>query len=150
MELMQLHPPIVHFAVVLPIVALVFELLALVKKNKIYSDISTVTLIVTVFFVVAAFITGKAAGSEAYILLSKEGQEELLEHKALGTYLMIASIFMVILKIAVSKMNRKALNILFIAFLFVYVGATLKQGKDGGELVYEYAANVECPEDEDL
>ena len=146
MGLMQLHPPIVHFVVVLPAVALVFEIFAYAKKDRTYNDMAAVTVIVMVFFVVGAYVSGKAAGSEAYILLSKEGQKALLDHKTLGTYLMISSVFMAILKIFISKMNRKALKILFILFLLVYVGATLKQGRDGGDLVYRYAANVKCPD----
>jgi len=92
----------------------------------------------------AAYFTGTVDGKEAYSLLVSEGQAELKEHKLLGVYLVYASIVMIVLKLLFMAFSKTVARLFFIVLLIGFIAVTLKQGKDGGELVYEYGANNEA------
>ena len=99
-------------------------------------------------FIVAAWYTGGHDGKMAYealLMNSDEGVEELKEHAGLGDLLAIFSVAVAVMfKLAQNRGNRYLNWIVAASLIFVAV-AVLKQGKDGGELVYTYAANVEIP-----
>ncbi|HEY9189883.1 MAG TPA: hypothetical protein VIM88_03375, partial [Sulfurovum sp.] len=82
-----MHPPVDHFAIALPVVILLLELINLVAKKRAVSVLSLFFIVLTVIAVFAAYLTGNVDGKEAFILLSEEGQAELKAHKLLGTYL---------------------------------------------------------------
>ena len=137
-----LHPSVVHFAIAIPIIVLILELSNLYFKRRALNVISLSFLILTAVIFFGLFLTGKADGSEAFPLLSEAGQAELKEHKLLGIYMVYASLTLFIFKtIAMLVMNKWA-KIVYFLVLIVFIGLSLKQGKDGGELVYEYGANV--------
>lgn len=140
--MLHLHPPIVHFAIVLPIIALILGIAYLIKPSELMSKISTRFMFFATLFIVAAFFTGKAAGAEAFILLPTEGQELLKSHKNLGLYLMVGMAVATIFKFVgcfKRLMKSEVLAILILAILSVGV---LYQGKTGGELTFTYGANV--------
>jgi len=89
------------------------------------------------------------AGKEAFDALTQAGQAELKAHKLLGTYLVLASAVVVVFKLLSAMIQRGMMKALFLLVLIVFVGGILKQGKDGGELVYKYGANVERVQDLD-
>ena len=134
----MLHPAIAHFAIVLPIVASVFGLVYLYTRSEGMSKISTRVMVFAALGMIAAWYTGGQDGSDVYDYLSEEGQHELLEHKALGLYLAIAMGVITLLKLLACKMKKFALEALAIVLLLGVTGATLLQGKHGGEIVYEY------------
>ena len=140
---MMLHPATAHFAIVLPIVASVFGLIYLYTRSEGMSKISSRVLLFAALGIIAAWYTGSQAGPDAYPLLSDEGQHELLEHKALGLYLAIAMGVIALIKILGCRLNRFAVEAVAIVLLLGATGATLIQGKHGGELTYEYGAGVE-------
>ena len=140
---MMLHPATAHFAIVLPIVASVFGLIYIFTRSEGMSKISSRVLLFAALGVIAAWYTGSQAGPDAYPLLSDAGQKELLEHKALGLYLAIAMGVIALIKILGCKLNKFAVEAVAIVLLLGATGATLLQGKHGGELTYEYGAGVE-------
>jgi uncharacterized membrane protein len=142
MESIPLHPAVVHFAIVLPIVALALELLYRFSKNETYSKLSLYTMGVAVAALAVAMVTGGQSGPEVYPYLIPDGQAELREHKQLGQILVGASALLFVIKLASLKWSKNLLELVFVAGLLVLVGANLKQGKDGGELTYEYGAGV--------
>ena len=137
------HPIAVHFAIVLPIVILLLELSNLIFKRRALSVTSLLFMLLVVVVYFAAFFTGKVDGSEAGPLLSAAGKEELQEHKLIGTYLVYATIVLVAVKSFSMLMARGWAKGLFFLVLILFIAASLKQGKDGGELVYEHGANIE-------
>ncbi len=139
-----LHPPIVHFAIAIPIVILLLEISNLFVKRKCVGVISTLLLLLVTLVYFAAFFAGKTDGSEAYSLLSSDGQKELKAHKLLGIYLVYGATLLFIIKLIVAAINNRIAKIIFVILLAAFVGVSLKQGKDGGELVYEYGANVKA------
>ncbi len=139
----MLHPATAHFAIVLPIVASVFGLIYLFTRSEGMSKVSSRVMLFAALGVIAAWYTGSQAGPDAYPLLSDEGQRELLEHKALGLYLAIAFGIIALIKLVGCKLNKFVVEAVAIVLLLGATAAVLNQGKDGGELTYEYGAGVD-------
>lgn len=138
-----LHPPVDHFAIALPVVILLLELINLVAKKRSISVLSLFFIVLTVVAVVAAYLTGTVDAKETFDALSETGQSDLKAHKLLGTYLVYISGILLVFKL-LSMMIGKALVQLFYLFLLIlFVTGILYQGNEGGELVYEHGANVE-------
>jgi uncharacterized membrane protein len=137
-----IHPAIDHFAIVLPIIILLLEFYNLFAKKKSIGGFSFLLILLTVIVFAGAYLTGVVDGKEAYDLLSPEGQTELKEHKLLGTYLVFFSVIVLFFKL-LAMTGKTSLKFLFFIVLIGFSVMTLNQGKEGGELVYEYGANVE-------
>lgn len=138
-----MHPPVDHFAIALPIVVLLVEFINLFANRRSLSLLSLFLLIIMMIAVTAAYFTGSVDGKEAYPLLSEAGQAELKGHKLLGTYLMLASGIVLLFKLSAMMASRGLVKAFYLLVLVLFVAGVLKQGKDGGELVYEFGANVE-------
>jgi uncharacterized membrane protein len=137
-----MHPPVDHFIIALPIIILLLEFINIFAKKRAIGVVSFFLLILTVVAAVAADLTGSVDGKEACPLLSEAAQGELKEHKLLGTYLMLASAVVLLFKILSAMIGRGLMKALYLLVLILFVAGILKQGKEGGELVYTYGANV--------
>jgi uncharacterized membrane protein len=138
-----MHPPIDHFIIALPVIILLLELVNLIVKKRAIGVTSFFLLILTVVVAIAAYLTGSVDGKEAFPLLNEAAQSELKEHKLLGTYLIFVSVIVLVFKLLSSMIQRGLMKALYLFVLVLFVAGILKQGKDGGELVYEYGVNVE-------
>lgn len=138
-----MHPPVDHFIIALPVIILLLEVVNLIVKKRAIGVASFFLLILTVVAAVAAYLTGSVDGKEAFPLLSEAAQGELKEHKLLGTYLMLASAVVLVFKLLSAMINRGLMKALYLLVLILFVAGILKQGKEGGELVYKYGVNVE-------
>jgi len=137
-----LHPPVDHFIIALPIIVLLLEVINLFTKKRAIGFVSFFLIILTVVAAVAAYFTGAVDGKAAWDILSQAGQAELKEHKLFGTYLMLASGAVLVFKLLSAMVQRGLMKALFLLILILFVAGILKQGKEGGELVYKYGANV--------
>jgi uncharacterized membrane protein len=138
-----MHPPVDHFIIALPVIILLLEIVNLIVKKRAIGVASFFLLILTVVAAVAAYLTGSVDGKEAFPLLSEAAQGELKEHKLFGTYLMLASAVVLVFKLLSAMISRGLMKALFLLVLILFVAGILKQGKEGGELVYKYGVNVE-------
>ncbi len=138
-----LHPAVDHFAIALPVIILLLELINLVARKRTVSVLSLFFIVLTVLAVVAAYFSGSVDAKEAFDALGEAGQDELKDHKLLGTYLMIASGLLLLLKLLSMMIGRALMQAFYLLFVVVFVAGMLNQGKEGGELVYEHGANVE-------
>lgn len=138
-----MHPPVDHFIIALPVIILLLEVVNLIVKKRAIGVASFFLLILTVVAAAAAYLTGNIDGKEAFPLLSEAAQGELKEHKLLGTYLMLASVVVLLFKLLSAMISRGLMKALYLLVLILFVAAILKQGKEGGELVYKYGVNVE-------
>ncbi len=138
-----LHPPIDHFAIAIPVIVLLVEIINLFAKKRAIGVIAFFLLVVGMLAAFAAYYTGTIDGKEAFDGLTQAGQAELKEHKLLGTYLVIASAVVVLFKLLSATVKKGLMKALYLLVLIVFVAGIFKQGHDGGELVYEYGANVE-------
>ncbi len=132
-----IHPMIVHFAIALPIIWLLLELINLIAKRKILSGITLFFAFLTIFIFFGAYLTGKADAS-----LSNINLETLKLHKNVGIYLVYGSLALLIIKFFSFIIQKSAMKILFIFSLIVFIAVTIFEGKKGGELVYQYGVNV--------
>lgn len=135
---MMLHPATVHFAMVLPVVASVVGLVYLINKSESMKKLSSITILVSAIAMVVAWYTGSQAGPEIYDYLSEAGQHELVEHKQLGLYLAVAFSIIFVIKFIGCKTDKFILEVVSIALLLGATATTFLQGKDGGEIVYNY------------
>jgi len=138
-----LHPPVDHFVIAIPILVLIVEIINLIAKKRAIGVITFFILILGMVATVAAYLTGTVDGKEAFDALSQAGQAELKDHKILGTYLVLASAVLVVFKLLSAMIQRGLMKASYLLVLVVFAAGILKQGKDGGELVYKYGANVE-------
>ena len=147
----MLHPAIAHFAISLPIISLVLGLLYLYKPSELMSKISSRFLVFAAIFMVAAYFTGKNDASEVFDFLSSDAKGLLVKHANLGMYLAIIMAVTAIIKAIGCHKKIFKLELLSVVLLLVLSGATLFQGKMGGELTFEHGANVsgyaECQKD---
>ncbi len=137
-----LHPPIVHFVVAIPVIVLLIEIINIIFNRRALSGFAFTFLFILCFIVLAAYAAGSVDGKAAFDALSAAGQEELKAHKALGSLIVIGAFVVLIFKFITVLSSHPLVRTVYILVLALFVGATLKQGKDGGELVYEHGANV--------
>ncbi len=139
-----LHPVTVHFAIAIPVIVMLLEIVNLFTKRKCVGVISTLLLLLATGVYFAAVMTGKADGSETAALLSAEGKAELNEHKMLGIYLLYGMGALFVLRLIIAAFEGILAKLFFIIVLAIFLGFMFRQGKDGGELVYTYGANVKA------
>ncbi|GEM_PF-577293 len=140
----HLHPIVVHFAVSLPIILLFIEILNLFMKRRALSITTTLLIFLIAFIFLGAYFTGKADGKEAFAYLSSAGQEELKEHKLLGIYLVYSTAILLLFKLIAFFVKKWWSKALYLLILIGFIAVVVLQGKHGGELVYEYGANVKA------
>lgn len=137
-----MHPPVAHFIIALPVIILLLEIVNLIAKKRAIGVTSFFLLILTVVAAIAAFYTGSVDGKAAWDILTQDGQTAVKAHKLFGTYLMLASVVVVLFKLLSSLVQRGLMKAVYLLVLIVFVAGILKQGKEGGELVYTHGTNV--------
>ncbi len=143
METLLLHPPLVHFAIVLPLVALFFQISYSVSNNYLYSQWASRILIIAAVFMTAAWYTGGVQGQDVYPLLSEDGQAVLKQHKDIGLYLMVATIVLAIVKFVACKARNVVLETIVLVGLLTASSLLAYQGLIGGDVVYKHGGGVE-------
>lgn len=134
----MIHPATAHFAIVLPIVALVFGIIYIFTRTEGMSKISSRVTLFAALAMIGVWYTGSQAGPEVYDYLSEAGKATLRDHKDLGLYLAIAMGIIALLKILGCRMKNFAIEVLAVLLLLALTGATLYQGKLGGEITYNH------------
>jgi uncharacterized membrane protein len=135
---MMIHPATAHFAMVLPVVATALGVAYLISKEEIMSKVAARATLAAALAMIAAWYTGTQAGPEIFEFLTAEGKKDLLEHKALGTYLAIAMGIIALIQIAGCRLKKFGLELLAIVLLTIAMVITFLQGKEGGEIVYNH------------
>lgn len=137
-----LHPVVVHLAIVLPLIILILELINLITKRKALSVSVYLLFVLLIAVFMGAYATGLADGKEAAPFLNDEGREALEGHKILGGYLLYLAVLPLAMKVVSLAVNKRWSNILYALTLIVLIALTFYQGNKGGELVYDFGANV--------
>jgi len=142
-----LHPAVVHFVVAIPVVIILIEFINLFFKKKALSVFSLFLILVVAIVMAGAYFTGSTDGKETFSLLSEAGKSELKEHKLLGIYLVYASLALIVLKALFMALSSIIGRLFFFLILLAFTAVTLKQGHEGGNLVYQYGANNQAVAD---
>ncbi len=143
------HPALVHFALVLPLLALIFQLMALSTKNETYRRAANYLFFFGVIAVLVTSLTGRIAGPDVAPLLSGEGRELFNEHMELGYILATFYLFLLLLKLISIAVKKRAFRAVMAILMVLGVLGLFIQAQHGGELVYKYAAGVELPDEFD-
>jgi len=134
------HPVAAHFAVVLPLVAFVFQVLYVFFKNPVYAKSATVLLAVATVMVGFAYLSGghdaKEFVAEILNTYDEAGMHELKEHAELGLNLLIAMGVVLALNLATYKYRQKILSYVVLAGMLAMTLGMFAQGKMGGEVIY--------------
>ena len=139
-----LHPVAIHFAVVLPLVILILELINLITKRKSLTITVYILFVLMIGIFVAAYSTGVIDGKNGGLLMSDEGLEHLKFHKNIGIYLLYLSALPVLLKLLTLVIKKPWAKAVYLVSFVGLIALTVYQAKEGGELVYEYGLNVEA------
>ena len=137
-----IHPAITHFIIPIPVVILLLELINLSSKKRALSMFSLFLILLVVVSSALAYLTGITDANSAYDTLTAQAKAEVNQHKLLGIYLMLASALLLLLKLF-SLFKNTFLRAIYMLTLIAFIAGVLNQGKEGGELVYEYGINVE-------
>ena len=140
----MVHPLFVHFAIALPVVIVLFELINLATKRRSIGVMSFVLVLLLVFAYVGAYLAGITDGQEAKKVLSPEAKELLGAHKQLGIYLVYGSLVVLLFKLISAAVNKFPARLVFLLVLIGFTLVAFNEGKKGGELVYTYGANVKA------
>jgi len=136
-----LHPAVVHFAIAIPIVIILLEFINLFFRKRALSIFSLFLILVVATVMASAYFTGTTDGKETFSLLSEAGKAELKEHKLLGIYLVYGSLALIVLKLLFMALSGIISRLFFVLILVGFTAIILKQGHEGGNLVYQYGAN---------
>ncbi len=142
-----LHPAIVHFAIAIPVIVVLLEFINLFFKKRALSVFSLFLILVIAVVMAGSYFTGSADGKEVFSALSSAGQAELKEHKLLGIYIVYGSLALIVIKLLFMLFSNIIARLFFLFILIGFTAVTLKQGHDGGDLVYKYGANNQAIED---
>jgi len=135
---MMIHPATVHFAMVLPVVASAFGVAYMINRKEIFSKLTARTTLLAAIAMLVVYYTGTQAGPQIFEYLSPEGKHELLEHKELGLYLAVAMGIIALMQIIGCRFKKFLLQTFATILLVATMFTTFLQGKDGGEIVYNY------------
>jgi len=138
----MIHPLAVHFAIALPIMVLLLELINLFVKKRTIGVLSFFFMVLIAAVFVAAYLTGATDGKEAKVFLTAEAKEALAGHRQLGIYLVYASGLLMLFKLFSVLIRKTVIKVLFFLVLIVFTASVLNEGKKGGALVYQYGVNV--------
>ncbi len=134
----KLHPPVVHFAIASPLIALLVSALYLLRKRE-PDLVEFLPILIASSSVVIAAVTGYVAHESMEELpIGKTALELLHTHEEVGIYL--AVLFAVILGVRLIYFVKpaRAVQVVYITLLLLGVLGIFYQGNMGGTLVYDF------------
>ncbi|GEM_PF-630284 len=141
-QTVKLHPPAVHFAVSLPLLALLLEGYYLLRRKKPDAG-EFLFILLTSGAVIGAAVTGYIAHESIENLpIKSEALEVLHNHESLGIYLAGLFSLIALLRFVYFFKPSASLRGLYLFLLLVGVLGILIQGNHGGSLVYDYGVGV--------
>lgn len=137
-----LHPAVVHFVVVLPFLALLFELISLWPKARQIAPVVPVLLLLAAAAGVVAVLSGEAAHDEAVIPPAARALME--QHEELGEKAMVGLLVLAAVRLILWRMERFAswVRVAWVLVLLAAAAAVGYNGKLGGKLVFDHGVGT--------
>ena len=136
------HPLVVHFAIALPFLILLLELVNIATRKRTIGVTSFAFMVLLTMILYSALLTGSTDAQAAKAAMSAEAKTMLAEHKQWAVYLFYASVVLMLIKLLSVLVRKTPLRVFFFIVLMLFAAATLATGKRGGALVYTYGVNV--------
>ncbi|WPM32881.1 hypothetical protein IAE16_04175 [Hydrogenobacter sp. T-2] len=133
MELIKIHPPVVHFAIAMPVALLIIDLYYRIRKKDPDGLHMTFSLLGSLSVVLGA-ISGMIAYEPIEDKLYQIGI--FSTHKYLG--LLLAVYFLALLGVRLSFSKTPAMRSLFTVMLLLGTALLFIQGNLGGSVVYDH------------
>jgi len=140
----MLHPPLVHFAVVIPVLVLLFEVVNIFLNSKSIKIITSTLLFLTIALLFGAYLTGTTDGKLAIDSGTFNAIDELKEHKLLGMYLFYASIGIFIFKLLSLFINKTGFRVFYVLLLVGFVSSVLAFVVASTDKLSEYPASLKA------
>ena len=143
LDLVHLHPMVIHFPIALLIVGFLFELIYLITRNEFYSKAGFYLLVLGALGTFAAFLTGNLAEER---IVETEALERVLEtHEDAGKITLFLVILTFIYRTVVFFLNqyKGILQWIGLALYALSILSVVRTAYYGGELVYTYGAGVQ-------
>jgi uncharacterized membrane protein len=137
---MELHAVVVHFAIGLVLVSVLFDILGVMLKKDSLKDAGLWTMVFGSAGVIVAVITGIAEAKE----LSSEGAippeaiAYLKTHRNIGLLLMFLIPLLAGLRIFVYVKKQEFLHYVYVGISIIFALVIIYQGNLGGKLVYKF------------
>ncbi len=139
----EFHPPVVHFAIALVIVSVIFDFFGLILKKDSLKNAGFWTLVIGAIAVIGAFITGHQA--EELVEKAIEGTEaykRLEIHETVGNFVLGTVLLLTAFRVFVNKKSDIRLMGIYLLVGFLVISVVGLQGRIGGKLVYEFGVGV--------
>lgn len=141
-EIATYHPYIVHFAVALPLVSLIFQGS---KKAELHKA-ANILYFTGIAFILFAFFSGKATVIEVQGNIGSEGLTLLGKHTDVATYIVLSYLSILVLKLLYLIFKNDSMKSI-VTFLMYGAGLLiLWAAKTGHDLVYIYGAGLQVGE----
>jgi uncharacterized membrane protein len=137
----MMHPAIVHFAVALPVVILLIELINLAARRKSIGAISFVLIVLMAVVYLGAYLTG-TVDAQAAKGLGADAKSLLDAHKNGGVWLVYGTLVVLFFKLVSSAVNKFPARIVYLIVLGVFFWGATGVVKKGCALTYKHGVNV--------
>ncbi|ACN99167.1 DUF2231 domain-containing protein [Sulfurihydrogenibium azorense] len=139
----ELHPPIVHFAIALTMMGVIFEILGFISNRESLKHAGFWTFLFGVIAVWGAMLTGHVAEESVENFLTEDAKKILETHEELGNVLPFIFTILGGLRLYLWFKENKKLYYLFLIAGLISIGLVGFQGKLGGTLVYEHLVKLD-------
>ncbi len=138
----MMHPAIVHFAVALPVVILLLEIINLMARRKAIGSVSFLLLVLMTLVYLGAYLTGSVDADKAKDLLSPEAKTLLDTHKNGGVWLVYGSVVVLFVKLISVAVKRFPARVVFLLIMALFFWGTTGVVQKGCALTYKHGVNV--------
>jgi uncharacterized membrane protein len=141
----MMHPAIVHFAVALPVVILLLEIINLIARRRSIGSISFLLIILMAIVYLGAYLTGSVDANNAKDALSPEAKTLLDAHKGGGIWMVYSAIALVLIKLVSAAVNKFPIKVVFLILMGLFFWGATSVVQNGCALTYKHGVNVKIP-----
>ncbi len=138
----MMHPAIVHFAVALPVVILLIEIINLGARRKSIGTISFLLIFLMAVVYLGAYLTGSVDANNAKDAIDPQTKELLEAHKNGGIWMVYGSVVVLVIKLISVAVKRIVARAVFLVVLGLFFWGATGVVQKGCALTYKHGVNV--------
>ena len=141
-DITLLHPKLVHFPIALVLVAFVFDILGMIKKNEFYYRFAWINLVLAFFAAGLAIVSGLLAANN--VPHNDLAHETMEQHENLGYVIGAILAVLVFWRFRLKGAFPEKGKWVYLLLFLVGVGTVVISSDLGGKMVYEYGVAVKA------